>query len=239
MWAGGGGSGAQHGPLGQAHPARPPAPLGCCLPQALRPLRAVRARWGGWVSAPQPRPCLVAAAAPALSSPVRRCGRAAYQRGRRWGLLGGRLPEGLSDPRQAPGRPPDVVWGWGSCAAGRPGQPGCQWMASCTLVWPPPWQSCRPPLPLLPSAACTRLSLLWQWDGPVPRAGGHPDACPPCSFSSSELGLPVHGRQIVERSQGLLALALTSVLQGQFPQLSLVEGVGLATGPRPGWAPGC
>ena len=49
----------------------------------------------------------------------------------------------------------------------------------------------------------------------------------------------MHGRQAVERSQGLLALALTSVLRWQLPQLSLAEGVGLVTGPMPGWAPGC
>lgn len=110
---------------------------------------------------------------------------------------------------------------------------------------PVPWRGLllglllHPPLPGLPSAAHAQLSLSRQQDGPVPRTGGHLDACPRCSFSPSELGLPVCGWQVVERPQGLLALTLISVLQRQLPQLSLAEGgVGMATGLRPGWAPG-
>ena len=109
---------------------------------------------------------------------------------------------------------------------------------------PVPWRGLllglllRPPLPGLPSAAHAQLSLSRQQDGPVPGTGSHLDACPRCSFSPSELGLPVCGWQVVERPQGLLALTLISVLQRQLPQLSLAEGVGMATGLRPGWAPG-
>lgn len=110
---------------------------------------------------------------------------------------------------------------------------------TCALAGPPPRRSCRPPLPGPLSAAHAQLSLSRQQDGPVPGTSGHLDACPHCSFSPSELGLPVCGRQVVERPQGLLALTLTSVLQRQLPQLSLAEGgVGMATGLRPGWAPG-
>ena len=69
---------------------------------------------------------------------------------------------------------------------------------------PVPWRGLllglllRPPLPGLPSAAHAQLSLSRQQDGPVPRTGGHLDACPRCSFSPSELGLPVCGWQRIK-----------------------------------------
>lgn len=144
-----------------------------------------------------------------------------------------------------PGGPRMWSGGGGAEWLGGPGSVAAsEWVpvpkVTCALAGPPPRQSCCPLLPGPPSAARARLSLSRQQDGPVPGAGSHLDACPLCSFCPSALGLPVCGRQAVERPQGPLTLTLTSVPQRQLPQLSLAEGrVVLVTGPRPGWAPGC
>lgn len=159
-----------------------------------------------------------------------------------WGLLGAASLDGLSGPSPGALEAAERGLGWGA-EARRPRKCGCQWMGSCAQGHLYPGgassrQSCRPPL-YLPTVSCSRPAQLVKAAGCLSSNQRLPELPVLTLLSPSELGLPVCGRcRVAGEAQGLLALTLTLCPAAQ-PQLSLAEGgVGMATGLRPGWAPG-